>query len=106
MFLNHDCHKKCMKITVDTKEDSYEEIRKAIKFLQHVIEANEELSSPEQPEPAGNVFGLFDSQPSEPEQQDEDNYQPAPDREHKTLPAPKREDEKVVYPEDYKVEEY
>jgi hypothetical protein len=59
-----------MKITIDTKEDSHEEIRNAIRLLSHLIGENAVTNQPnifESPSPAlkpaaqENVFGnIFD----------------------------------------------
>ena len=50
-----------MKITIDTRTDSKEEIRKLIKFLENL---NGETYVPEQNFPTGeNVLGMFDSGP-------------------------------------------
>ena len=63
-----------MKITIDTKEDSHDEIRKVIKLLQTMIEhthnpdifASSSLSKNESsPEPTPSMFGMFGETPSE-----------------------------------------
>jgi hypothetical protein len=43
-----------MKISIDTKEDSHEDIRKVIKMLQHLV--NEEAYSNYQSSNSGNMF--------------------------------------------------
>ena len=51
-----------MKIEIDTKEDSHEEIRKAIKLLQHIIGDNQEVftNAPTEVE-AGNTTKAFNN---------------------------------------------
>lgn len=56
-----------MKITIDTKEDSHDEIKKVIKMLHHLVGdekvySNKDVFEDSSPEvPTGNVFGnLFD----------------------------------------------
>ena len=46
-----------MKITIDTKEDSHDEIRKLIKMLQHLVGENAVSNAP-------NIFGETSSAPS------------------------------------------
>ncbi len=52
-----------MKITIDTKDDSKEEISKAIRLLQSIIEASEIAGQGELPVTGENVMSLFDSLP-------------------------------------------
>ena len=52
-----------MKITIDTKDDSKEEISKAIRLLQSIIEASEIAQQGELPVTGENVMSLFDSPP-------------------------------------------
>ncbi|MBW2981034.1 hypothetical protein KY360_06480 [Candidatus Woesearchaeota archaeon] len=89
-----------MKISIDTREDSPEEIRKAIRMLQslvhdkevytnsgNIFEDPESMTQPSQPEseasqPSGNVFGnLFgDSQQSQqPEETEEQEKKETPE---------------------------
>ena len=56
-----------MKITIDTKEDSHEEIKKIIKMLSSLVGEEFRTNQPnifesaDQPAPSGGVFGsLFD----------------------------------------------
>ena len=51
-----------MKIEIDTKEDSHEEIRKAIKLLQHIVGDSQEIFSnaPTEVE-AGNTTSAFNN---------------------------------------------
>ena len=60
-----------MKITIDTKEDSHEEIRRAIKMLSSLvgdkeIMSNQDIFEDSSPEVGGNVFGnmFSDASPS------------------------------------------
>ena len=56
-----------MKLTIDTKEDSHEDIRKVIKMLQHIVGDTQEVftnqssilpsESAEQSSPIANIFG-------------------------------------------------
>ncbi len=55
-----------MKLTIDTKEDSHEDLRKVIKMLQHIVGDSQELFSnqpsilpenAEQSSPISNIFG-------------------------------------------------
>lgn len=52
-----------MKLTIDTKEDSHDDLRKVIKMLQHIVGDAEVFtnqpsdSSPEQSSPIANIFG-------------------------------------------------
>ena len=53
-----------MKITIDTKEDSHEDIKKMVVLLSEIIAHKENKNifsnaSPEMP----NIFGMFDQQP-------------------------------------------
>ncbi|MBS3133406.1 hypothetical protein J4470_04795 [Candidatus Woesearchaeota archaeon] len=52
-----------MKITIDTKEDSHDEIRKIVNMLNSLIEANlaeqSEQSSEPQPIVGEGIFGMF-----------------------------------------------
>jgi len=67
-----------MKITIDTKEDSPEEIKKAIRLLSALVQGKEKHSSifeDESPlttsEPAGNAFAtMFGSDTPQPELQE------------------------------------
>ena len=57
-----------MKISIDTKEDSHEDIRKVVKMLQHLIGDNQEIFTNEptvaqEASPMANIFG--DSSASE-----------------------------------------
>ena len=52
-----------MKITIDTKDDSKEEISKAIRLLQSIIEASEITGQGELPVTGENVMSLLDSPP-------------------------------------------
>lgn len=54
-----------MKITIDTKEDSHEDIKKMVALLSEIIAYKENKdvfsnASPEMP----NIFGMFDQQPT------------------------------------------
>ena len=54
-----------MKITIDTKEDSHDDIKKMVALLSEIISHKENKNifsnaSPEMP----NIFGMFDQQPS------------------------------------------
>ncbi len=62
-----------MKITIDTKEDSAEEIKKLIKMLSSLIgeEYKSEDENKEIPEISEGVFNMFDS-PSEEKKEEED----------------------------------
>ncbi len=85
-----------MKITIDTKEDSAEEIRNAIKILSHLVGekplANQpnifENDSPEvTPTPQQNVFGnIFDSPSTteKPSEEPESTQETEPQIEEKT----------------------
>lgn len=52
-----------MKISVDTKEDSHDDIRKVIKMLQHLVGDNQEIftnqpeAAQEMASPIANIFG-------------------------------------------------
>ncbi len=52
-----------MKIIIDTKEDSKEHIRKAVLFLQTIVDSNnvEPITPDFNPEPAEGAFGMFDT---------------------------------------------
>ncbi|MCK5107165.1 MAG: hypothetical protein KAQ83_00380 [Nanoarchaeota archaeon] len=57
-----------MQITIDTKEESKEEIKKLISFLQKLIDEDSYSSynSTDSPEPAAGAFNMFsDNSPSE-----------------------------------------
>ena len=60
-----------MKISIDTKEDSHEEIRKVIKMLQNLVGDSQEVftNQPESQEntasPIANIFGDVSAQPQE-----------------------------------------
>ena len=60
-----------MKISLDTKEDSHEEIRKVIKMLQNLVGDSQEVftNQPESQEnvasPIANIFGDVYAQPQE-----------------------------------------
>ena len=50
-----------MEIRIDTSKDSREEIRKAIRFLQEIVEGNSAAASQELPGGGENVMGsIFD----------------------------------------------
>ncbi len=74
-----------MKISVDTKEDSHEDIRKVIKMLQHLIGDNQEVFTNEptlaqEASPIANIFGDLSSAsetPTNPETAQETQEQAA-----------------------------
>ena len=53
-----------MKITIDTKEDSHEDIRKVVELLSTIMKTDPTIQSAnifDQPSPSvGNVMGIFD----------------------------------------------
>jgi hypothetical protein len=53
-----------MKITIDTKEESKEEIKKLISFLQKLVD-EDSYSSSSSPEPAAGAFNMFSDNDSE-----------------------------------------
>ncbi|PIN81160.1 hypothetical protein COV11_02490 [Candidatus Woesearchaeota archaeon CG10_big_fil_rev_8_21_14_0_10_30_7] len=58
-----------MKITIDTKEDSHTEIRKAIQLLNNLLEGRGAVSSRnifDDPSPTVGGMGMFDEKPSSP----------------------------------------
>lgn len=57
-----------MKIAIDTKEDSAEDIKKVIRMLQHLIGEHED-SMTNSPEVKEGLFSLFDS-PQQQQEQD------------------------------------
>ncbi len=60
---------KYMKITIDTKEDSHEEIKKVIALLTHLIgqtpmsNSRNIFDDSKPTEETGNLFNIFDSKP-------------------------------------------
>lgn len=66
-----------MKITIDTKEDSREEIRKVIRMLSNLVEASSEhhgnmFSDDSDSRTEGNLMGMFDTnQETEEEEKEE-----------------------------------
>ncbi|RLE45075.1 hypothetical protein DRJ22_05085 [Candidatus Woesearchaeota archaeon] len=77
-----------MKITIDTKEDSEQEIRKAIRLLISLVGGNvysndSDFSQPEKSknifeddsEPVSNLMGMFDSDSKQDSEQDSDKDQ-------------------------------
>jgi hypothetical protein len=60
-----------MKIEINTKEDSHEEIRKVIKMLQHIIGDSQEIftnepqAAQETISPIANIFGDVSAQPTQ-----------------------------------------
>ncbi len=69
-----------MKITIDTKEDSHDEIQKVIRLLQHLVEAGENAPSSVIPQENNtrDLFGLF-SDDNEKETKDDDRASEVPD---------------------------
>ena len=67
-----------MKITIDTKEDSHEEIKKVISLLTHLIgetpRTNANIFDDSKPtEESNNLFNIFDNpQPAEKKEDDEE----------------------------------
>jgi hypothetical protein len=55
-----------MKVTIDTKEDSFEDIKKVLQVLNHVIENKENVPEPVTNEQANEGFmNMFGEQPKE-----------------------------------------
>ena len=80
-----------MKITIDTKEDSEQEIRKAIRLLISLVGSKDvytndpDFSEPEKTknifendEPAPNLMGIFDSAPEESKEDSEEPSDESP----------------------------
>ena len=63
-----------MKITIDTKEDSAEEIKKLIKMLSSLIgkEYTSEDENKEVPEVSEGIFNMFDSSAEEKKEEDKE----------------------------------
>jgi len=57
-----------MKITIDTKEDSAEDIKKVIKMLSSLI--GEDKKEDEAPEVSEGVFNMFDSSAEEKQEEE------------------------------------
>jgi len=57
-----------MKITIDTKEDSVEDIKKVIKMLSSLI--GEDKKEDESPEVSEGVFNMFDSSAEEKQEEE------------------------------------
>jgi len=60
-----------MKIAIDTKEDSLEDIKKVIKMLQHLVGESVFENREEQGELKEGIFNLFDNPPQENSQHSE-----------------------------------
>ena len=60
-----------MKITIDTKEDSNEEIKKLIKMLSSLI-GEDYKKEDETPEVSEGVFNMFDSSAEEKKEEDKE----------------------------------
>lgn len=70
-----------MKITIDTKEDSHEEIKKAIKMLSNLVNVNSEEEGhknifEDSALPNTNVFGNILDQPSDTEDNEKQSNEP------------------------------
>lgn len=71
-----------MKITIDTKEDSHEEIKKVISLLTHLIGQTPVTNSrnifddTKPTEDTGNVFNIFDNPKPAEETEEEENESP------------------------------
>lgn len=60
-----------MKISVDTKEDSHDDLKKVIRMLQHLVGENQEIftnepSIAQEASPMANIFGDSSSAPETP----------------------------------------
>lgn len=97
-----------MRITIDTKEDSHDEIKNAIKILSNLVgesalsNAGLEKEEPvkESEDSSGNVFGnIFDNASSEPNIEDEV-------KEQEIKPEKKEEEEYNLVTEIPQMEEY
>jgi len=54
-----------MKLTIDTSQDSHEDIRKVIKMLQHLVGENSMISQPANIFEDSSSFGQESSQPTQ-----------------------------------------
>lgn len=71
-----------MQLTIDTKRDSAEEIRRAIEFLQRFVEGQGSASSnifDDSPQAGGGLFGMFDDMPTTPPDDGPNDEDPSPD---------------------------
>lgn len=63
-----------MKITIDTKHDSHEDLQKVINLLQHLINQSSELQPSQESGAFSNMFGAPDSE--EPKSDTPDETEP------------------------------
>ena len=78
-----------MRITIDTKEDSYEDIKKVLHVLNHLIENKSPIIENKEPVDTTNMMDMFGSAPQEDK---------APDFSSFLNLAEKKEEEKKDFP--------
>ncbi|MFC1801741.1 hypothetical protein ACFLZB_04740 [Nanoarchaeota archaeon] len=74
-----------MKITIDTKEDSHEEIKKVISLLTHLIgeppmtNSKNIFDDSKPTEESGGLFNIFDSPQTSEKEEDEEDSEESPE---------------------------
>ena len=68
----------CMKISIDTKEDSKEEIRKVISMLSALVDQpqHSNIFDDSSPPETGSLMGMFDAEPSTGDSDDSEDTEP------------------------------
>ena len=69
-----------MRITIDTKEDSHEDIKKVLSILHHLVESKQAVQgAPVSDEQTTSMMSMFDSAPAQTEEIPQANNDSAPD---------------------------